>query len=510
MTVKKMLLSAQEQQVAGQELLTTTQTWVVPAGVTSISVAAFDPGAKGSQGSQGLNATGGLGGLGGLVRFANNVAVTPGQSIQVTINATDAIFGSIVSGKAGGTEGLRGGTGGTGGSSTSTGTNVGGGGGNSGPATSITNPDTTAPGVSAGGGGGVNSVGGAGATGSFPGGGGGGGGGGTSPGPGGAGGAGAVYIIWSGAERQFPSMRTGFEISGEISWQLVPFLDTSMAQIPPAVANNGNGIWLVFSGVSDAFHYRSTDNGKTFTKVTRSTTRRVTGLVCANGVFVASTRDSVVMRSLDGGITWIEVATVSAFCIGYSGSRIMICGYTSTATAEGIAFSDDNGASWKKASSLYTSSNNPLVSVAYAGGIWWAVSSPGRAQRSTDNGVTWSSSATQIGYLNVLGSPPLFIAIKPADFVIYTAALASSQFTAGPSVGPTDHTYLSTGPSRIFLSGVSKLLQSFDNSLTWVNQPTLANNTSGRNQTLGRVVGDGYGVFLVVGNNGFIMRGELK
>lgn len=510
MTVKKMLLSAQEQQVAGQELLTTTQTWVVPAGVTSISVAAFDPGAKGSQGSQGLNATGGLGGLGGLVRFANNVAVTPGQSIQVTINATDAIFGSIVSGKAGGTEGLRGGTGGTGGSSTSTGTNVGGGGGNSGPATSITNPDTTAPGVSAGAGGGVNSVGGAGATGSFPGGGGGGGGGGTSPGPGGAGGAGAVYIIWSGAERQFPSMRTGFEISGEISWQLVPFLDTSMAQIPPAVANNGNGIWLVFSGVSDAFHYRSADNGKTFTKVTRSTTRTVTGLVCVDGVFVASTRNSLAMRSLDGGVTWLEVSTVSAYCIGYNGSRLMICGNTGTGSADGIAFSDDAGASWTKATTLDTGSLIPLRSVAYASGVWWAVSDLGNPQRSVDNGITWTSAATQTGYFNVLGSPPLFIAIKPADVVIYTAAITASGFTAGPSVGPERNSYLSPGPSRIFLSGGSKLLQSFDNSLTWVNQPTLANNTSGQNQTLGRVVGDGFGVFLVVGNNGFLMRGELK
>lgn len=508
MTIKKMLLSAQEQKVSGQELLTTTQTWVVPPGVTSISVAAFDPGAKGSQGSQGLNSPGGSGGSGGLVRYINDVDVTPGQEVSVVINTTDAIFGAIISGKAGGIAGLQGGGGSTGGTATSTGTNTGGKGGAGGQATSITNTDLRAPGVTPGVSGGSNSIGGTGATGSFPGGGGGGGGGGTSPGAGGAGGAGAIYVIWSGAERQFPSVRSGFEIAGEVSWQMAPPIDTIAS--PPAVATNSLGVWVIFSGDLDAFHYRSTDNGKTFTKVTRSTARSVTGLVFVNGVFIASTNNRLVMRSVDAGITWLEVATINARCIGYSGSRLMICGLSSTAAEEGIAFSDDNGVSWTKATSLYTTSINPLVSVAYAGGIWWAVSSSGRAQRSTDNGVTWSSSATQIGYLNVLGSPPLFIAIKPADFVIYTAALASSQFTAGPSVGPTDHTYLSTGPSRIFLSGVSKLLQSFDNSLTWVNQPTLANNTSGQNQTLGRVVGDGYGVFLVVGNNGFLMRGELK
>lgn len=81
-----------------------TGTWTVPDGVYSISVLTVDAGSNGASGYSGSASEpgeGGQGGARGLVYLQNDMAVTPGQSIEYRVGAPSAntnlrksIFGS--------------------------------------------------------------------------------------------------------------------------------------------------------------------------------------------------------------------------------------------------------------------------------------------------------------------------------------------------------------------------------------------------------------------------------
>lgn len=252
----------------GQIAYTTpgTYTWVVPAGVTSVSVVCVGGGADGNPAGVAIRSGGG-----GALSYVNNITVSPGESLTVIAGATNtnsafkrgatflvhagggsgATAGSVLvgtggsggagrsaessgGGGAGGYSGA-GGIGGNAGSSGGNGSGGGGGGsGGSGPLAGISNW------FGSGGGGvgllgqGSNGSGGAGSSagGGTPGGGGSGGGSGGGAGSGvtggtygggagcgrnvsgslqggSGGGSGAVRIIWPGTTRQFPSTNTG-------------------------------------------------------------------------------------------------------------------------------------------------------------------------------------------------------------------------------------------------------------------------------------------------------------
>lgn len=140
-------LSASVSKVAGvgQDLFTAvgSQSFTVPAGVTSISVVCIGGGGGGAGCAGNVNLGPGGGG-GGALRYVNSIAVTPGESLTVAVGAGGA--GGPVgqnNGSAGGTSSVsRGGTtlcsadggaggigGGAGGAGASTGTGTGGNGG---------------------------------------------------------------------------------------------------------------------------------------------------------------------------------------------------------------------------------------------------------------------------------------------------------------------------------------------------------------------------------------------
>lgn len=80
------MLAGPRSAAGGQQLFTASGTFVVPAGVTSICVVAigyggpyFDDDGGGNQGS---------GGGGGLA-YANNISVTPGESLTITVTPYD-------------------------------------------------------------------------------------------------------------------------------------------------------------------------------------------------------------------------------------------------------------------------------------------------------------------------------------------------------------------------------------------------------------------------------------
>lgn len=68
----------------GQIVFESSATWVVPAGVTSISIVAVSAGEDGS-------GTGDLvGGRGGRLAYANNASVTPGETLNITVVPTQS------------------------------------------------------------------------------------------------------------------------------------------------------------------------------------------------------------------------------------------------------------------------------------------------------------------------------------------------------------------------------------------------------------------------------------
>lgn len=156
---------------------TATYSWVVPAGVTSISmVCVGGGGGSGSSVTAGsIRSAGGAGG-GGALAYRNNISVTPGSTITIIAGGGGATAGANSAGGNGGTSSVTvngslvcAATGGTGGRSGSLGTGgaggtvvagTGGAGGKGGDALASTNATWGSPG--GGGAGGYNGAGGAG------------------------------------------------------------------------------------------------------------------------------------------------------------------------------------------------------------------------------------------------------------------------------------------------------------------------------------------------------------
>ena len=256
-----LLLTLMRNSVAapGQQVFTSSGTFTVPAGVTSICAVAVGRGKDGAVGD-GMG-TPGRGGEGGTLSYTNAISVTPGESLTVTIaTSTSASTGEttlkrsstvLLAARAGGqTSGqanvgtafaggtapapaggygsggggaggysAAGGDGGSAGSAGAAGSGGSGGGGGSAPSAVSgggggvgllgAGSNGTAGGAM-GGGGGAGSGGSSGASGGSGGAGGnygGGGGGGGISSAGGSGGSGAIRILW-GAGRSYPSTNT--------------------------------------------------------------------------------------------------------------------------------------------------------------------------------------------------------------------------------------------------------------------------------------------------------------
>jgi hypothetical protein len=259
MLARLLLLMRNSVAAPGQQVFTSSGTFTVPAGVTSICAVAVGRGKDGAAGD-GMS-TAGRGGEGGTLSYTNSISVTPGESLTVTIATSTsgstgettlkrsstvllaARAGGQTSGQAnvgtsfaGGTApepmyGYGSGGGGAGGYSGAGGAGGIGGDGSAGSGGSGGGGGSGSPGEYSGGGGGVGLLGAGsnGTAGSYSGGGGGGGSGGSSGASGGSGGAGgnygggggggawdggggngaggAIRIIW-GAGRSYPSTNT--------------------------------------------------------------------------------------------------------------------------------------------------------------------------------------------------------------------------------------------------------------------------------------------------------------
>jgi len=117
----------------GQQEFASTTSFTVPSGVTSISAVAVGAGGNGANGGGGSSYEQGTGGGGGSLRYVNNISVTPGESLTVTIGANNAATtisrgGTVLVCGAGGGPGSTGPSNRYGGTANVYGTNVGTGG----------------------------------------------------------------------------------------------------------------------------------------------------------------------------------------------------------------------------------------------------------------------------------------------------------------------------------------------------------------------------------------------
>lgn len=525
MTIKKMLLSSEELQAVGQATLSSTQTWVVPNDVYSISVLGVEPGQNGTNGAgQSNTGSGGPGGLGGNVRYLNNLAVVPGQTISVSIGSGTFSFGSVLTGTTGGVSLGRAGSGGTGG----TGGNLGGaGGGRGGGALSISTPSRLTPGQNGinGSGLGPTTAGGPGGAGMFPGGGGGGGGGSGSdgtaaPGPGGQGGlggGGCVRIIWPGNQRSFPSIRTADEVPGEISWSLIDNPLGSIAGTPAALVTDGAGIWLMLRPQSETTDFfLSTDNGRTFTTKSFgvSTQGTINCAVHCDGVFIVGTQNGTILRSTDGCQTWTVVnvlASNQVRTMTYS-SGVLILGLGKT-----IRRSLDKGLTFT--TPTFPSISGFTLNSASGNGVILVSDSTGYPKRSVDGGATFTSPS--------IGQPGAIVDIIPTfaggiflaaeggatGAGVYVSNSDASIFTQRPLpnvAGATVRKMSRTAGRNLIATAMSRFFEMKDSTTDWVVPSTITNNLVNPNLNVALVEHDGFGITLVVGNYGLMMRGELK
>ena len=82
MGMQQMLLKGMGKVVVGQQVFTSDGTFTVPAGVTAVSVVVVGGGGGGGP-TPGPGYGGGGGG--GALAYKNNISVTPGASITVTV-----------------------------------------------------------------------------------------------------------------------------------------------------------------------------------------------------------------------------------------------------------------------------------------------------------------------------------------------------------------------------------------------------------------------------------------
>lgn len=511
MTMKKLILTSRMSQVAGEVVLTSTQTWTVPPRVYSISILAVNPGQAGG-------ANGGSGGVGGNARYLNNVSVSPGQSFSVTINQSIADFGGLVSGSTGGVYAGKAEDGGAG--STPGGSGAAGPAGSGGAGVSLTNPGIPVPrGLGNPGTGATGTTGNAGGAGLFPGGGGGSGSGQTSnvnPGGAGPGGAGGIRIIWDGADRQFPSTRTAMENSGEISWGLLPGIESAAPVVSRAVGidTDGNGTWIIaFNTIGDSRYYKSTDNAKTFTRYPLSVAP--TFVKYNAGAWFIGLATTYLLRSTDGAVSFSQITTglSQQYAIGAGGGIIVV---GRGGTASNVKRSTDNGATFAAATAPNQTIN--YSSFAYGNSVFLGTETASGAPlptliRSTDAGLTFVDKTG-------LATSPSRVKFLKADFYIpeisNSIKKTADGLTASSMPVPAD-----TTPGRAFLDidyGSGRLIAvgsegSFiemkDGVSVWGVPASLLNNVSPREQ-IKFVATDGFGVFVAVGGSGLLMRGELK
>jgi hypothetical protein len=243
----------------------------------------------------------------------------------------------------------------------------------------------------------------------------------------------------------------------------------------------GNGIWLMIGSTSALLgqFLRSTDNYETLTVFTPSTppgTFSDYDITFNNGTWIlGSSSGARISRSTDNGDTWTDVFTGAAAVrrVKYANGRWIAVGASTITTL----VSDDDGLTWNEPA-VPLPAGGQWWGVAYGNGVWVAVgiNNPPVA-KSTDNGDTWTT---------VSGIPlNQWYDIEFANGVFIAVAQAGNALRIIRSVDLGDTWTTPTVPSPLIQlfgiaygnnkwvacgdPGTSRVKESYDNGVTWVN-----------------------------------------
>lgn len=465
-----MFLTSEEFKEGGSALLSGSGVFTVPAGVTSISVVGIEGGNTGNGGAAFVNNVGGVGGTGGLGgrrRYVNDVPVTPGQQISYSIGPGSFSFGSVLTGTSGGVDAGRASQGSQGGSASSLQTTYGTGGG-PGQGASYYDTDTDYSFLTP-----LGSPGQIAAIGSFPGGGGGGGHSGinlqgnTSGLAGAAGGDGAIYVLWSGDARQFPSLRTPPEIAGDNIFD--------PRGIPASItktATDKAGTWIGIDTSDIAGQrgriFRSTDNGRSWNQVQIPKDAQLCGVAYGASVFIVALAKSLplvsnqygLLISSDGGSTWVY-STVSQTANNSSqadlsfnaGRFFLINDDIGSGQSNKLLTSDNAGSTWTAritaTSAVAIKAQTRIINFSTIGVLVRRANGE-QAYLSRDNGVSFA----QTNVMDAVKLGSVTVALNRGQTRIYTSTddlATSTQFTGITLTAPEALRFLSLLQDRVLI-----------------------------------------------------------
>lgn len=135
--------------------------------------------------------------------------------------------------------------------------------------------------------------------------------------------------------------------------------------------------------------YRTTTLGQSWEEIVIPGNKGVKAVTCgSDGMVFISGNDGMVKRTVDGGVTWLDVSVTEipdaefTFVKRVSSNSLVVAGKKGH-----LARSDDNGAHWR-VSQLGKENINNVVFTDYLRG--WALMDEGVVARTTDGGITWS------------------------------------------------------------------------------------------------------------------------
>ena len=246
---------------------------------------------------------------------------------------------------------------------------------------------------------------------------------------------------------------------------------------------------VAINNQTSGYYARSTDNGSSWsfvsTPIPLGGASNPQDVSFGNGAFVIcgyTSTNAAFFRSLDNGLTWINVspsasANSQMYRIATNGTGTWVAG------GQGAKFyrSADNGLTW---GSPFTTTPlgtaNAIVGIASSGGNTWIAATASAVARSTDNGVTWSSVTTGAGttitdvlysngYWYVISNGTPFVRYSTDDGVTWAS---STNAVAASAIG-------ADGQGRVAIVGSTDARISRDGGMTFSQMPSNpANPTS--------------------------------
>ena len=277
-----------------------------------------------------------------------------------------------------------------------------------------------------------------------------------------------------------------------------------------AVATDQAGIWIGFPSVQGNVVYRSTDNAKSFQKVTLPFSFLAVDVAFGNGVFIAFGADldiNNMIRSTDYGLTWSTAATPwPGVAVAY-GAGVFAAPWARTTrgiytTNKGVSWSTQTG-STNGSGDAYAAATFTGSKFVFAGVNLLKTSVDGKALVDAPNQTRPIIRLRSIG-----GHAYALKNTTQASFTVDPELSTSSEVSV--DIAPFDLDYAF---GRLFVGGATSYLAARkERETAFIPVPNLSNNLgeSASRISVRRIYSDGAGVLLVFGTYGLLMRGELR